>query len=370
MQITKSALSASLRQAGLVRPDRVNIIPQMGSVMINAMEKGHGGVVTQSVVEVEDVGSIKAFQVPFQHFRAIVDSMPDGMLTLKTVDADTVTVQSGRTRLKTRSICDPAVDVLSIDNAVSSCTLNGVALRGAIGQTLHAIAQKNPLPSLNTMRLEVSAGKAETIATDGRRMMVSRFDAEHNGGDIAVSIVDVALPMLAAMCEDGDVSINIVGKSVVIARGDWLCRMPVVENYPNWRRILTKGSNDDPQFTVEAPSLLAAMRRMIIVAEGETGQGRYGQLVRITTEGEALKLALVGNDSEDAVSIEYSGKTQIDIGTDARQIAELLAAIGDSKVNFTYIASGSNSGRIVVLPDNQRDMLTSRYVSTIAECRI
>lgn len=371
MKINKATLATALRHAGMVRPDRVNIVPNGdGAIIINAAEKGHGGVATQSVVQTEADGDVGAFQAPYQHFRAVVESMPEGVLTIKAVDNDAVTVQNGRTRLKTRAIYNPAVDMLSTDGASANCKLNGAALRGAIGQTVHAIAQKSPMESLNTMRLEVSNGNAEAVATDGRRMMVSRFEAQHAGGDIAISVVDTAMPLISAMADEGDVSIHIVGKSVVLARGAWLCRVPVIAKYPNWRRILTQHINPtDPQFTVDAPQLLGAMRRMIIADEGEAGQARYGHPVRVSTEGDAMRIALVGNDSEDVVSIE-SGVDQVDLGTDARQIADLLAAVGAGKVRVIYVGNGDGGGRIVVVPDDHRDLLTSRFVSTLTEYRI
>ena len=370
MKISKEALAAALRHAGAVRPDRINIIPDGdGTITINAAEKGHGGVVTQSVIEAEcDAGDAK-FQVPYQHFRSVVESMPDGLLTIAAAANDAVTVRNGVTRLKTRAIFNPAVDLLSTDGASARRTLDGSALRAAIRQTAHAVPQKDLRPYLNTLRLEVAGGTAEAVATDGHRMMVSRFDARDAGDDVAVSILNTAVGLLSAMADAGDVEILMIGKAVVLARGLWLCRIPVIDGYPKWRKILKRPETTDPQYTVDAPTLLAAMRRMIIVGEDEAGQRRYGLGVRMSGDGENLRVELAGNESEDTVAVEAPAGA-IDVGVDARLMADLLDAAGAGKVRITHVSANADTVAILVVPDDQRDPGTSRFASIVTEYRV
>jgi DNA polymerase III sliding clamp (beta) subunit (PCNA family) len=370
MKINKTALVAALRHAGTVRPDKVNIIPGADGITINAAEKGHGGVVTQSVVEAEIDAADAAFQAPYQRFRALVESMPDGVLSISVTASDAVTVRNGVTRLKTRAIFDPALDLLSTEGSQTCCTLPGRALRSAIGQTVHAIAEKDLRAFMTTLHLEVNNGIAEAVGTDGLRMMISRFDAQDAGSDISVSIINAALPLLSAMAEAGDVAIHLVGKTVVLARDAWLCRVPITDKYPDWRRMLSSPVSTDPGFTVDASALLPSMRRMIIVAEGEAGQARYGHGVTLSSDGDALRIQLAGNDSEDRVAIE-AVTGNIDIGANARQVLDLLDVVASvGKIRITHIGSGGSHGRIMVVPDDQRDPSASRFASIITEFQV
>lgn len=376
IKIEKADLGSALRNAGMIRPDKVNIIPAApGKIIVNASEKGHGGVVTQSVVECVVEGSGGAFQLPYANFRAVIDSMPDGVLDIRPSGPDAVTVRNGRTRLKTRALFDAAVDALSIGGASARCELGGKALRQAIGRTSHAMAEKDPRAFLNTLRLEISQGLAEVVATDGRRLMLSRFNADtaNHGGDIAVTVVNTAVPLLAAMAEAGDVAINLIGKTVVIERGEWLCRVPVIEGYPNWRKVMGGIEPSDPQCTVDATTMLAAMRRMIVVGDGESNGTRFGCLIRATTtdDGAALRIALAENESEDVMAVE-SGAGDIDMGLDARQIADALSAISAGKLRLVYLkgSNGVGNGRLIIVPDENHDLSVCAFASTITECRI
>ena len=369
LRIEKNELATALRHAGTVRPDRIALAPSGAAVTLNAAEKGHGGVVTQMSIAAECGGDEAPFQVPYQHFRSIVESMPDGVLDVRAASNDAVTVQNGKTKLKARAIFNPALDLLDATGANAQRVLDGAAIRSAIAQTIHAIPSKDVREYLTSMRLDVEDGVAAVVGTDGRRMMISRFAVTDSGDAIGISIVNPAIPMVAAMADKGNIRVYIKEKTVVIAQDQWMCRIPVISGYPNWRRTLARSASPDPAFTVSAVALLDAMKRMIVVAEGEAGQARYGHGVYLKQGDGGLSITLAGNDSEDLVAIDHV-EGDINITADARQLADLLGAVGDADVRITHVGGVTGSSRILVVPDNDRDQMTAKFTSIVTELRI
>ena len=372
MKIEKSALAAALRRTSHIRPERVNVFAGGDdSVIVNAQEKGHGGLVSQETINAAEVDGIR-FQAPYAHFRSMIDAMPDGPLTITVTGEDEITVKNGRTRLKSRVVSDPAIDALSSDGANTVITLAGQPLRKAIAQTSHAMGQKDVRPYLNALHLRISQGKAEAVATDGYQMMVSRFAVEHDGAVVDLSIINTAVPMLAAMADENDVSIHMHEKTTVFKSGNWMCRLPVMAPFNGWLRVLGSIQEKGVEAVVDVPPLLASMNRMLVTHEGGDLGNKKPCLVRILGTNNVLTLSLVGNDSEDAVDTEGMSGI-VDFWINARQVADALEATKVAKVRLHYsnpAGQQNGQGKLVLLPESTSDMTQAAFLSMTMEHRI
>lgn len=368
MKIQKAALVAALRRIGAIRPERINLMSDDRMVTLNASEKGHGGVVTQYAIEAMlDPSDVRdAFQISYQHFRSIVESMPDGVLTIAAKDNDSVIVRNAGTRLKAKAVFKPAIDLLSVEGETPRTHLDGGSLRKAIAQTEHAIPKAHTSIALTSLHIEVSEGVAHVVGTDSLRLMVSRFAAKDAGSDANVSVAGAAIPLLSAMADEGDVDIHFVDKSIVVAQGVWLCRVPAIgQSYPSWRRILSRQAElNVAEFSIGSGDFLLSMRRMLIAADSQ----RTGVGVKMDGDAERLNVSLPTNDSLDSVAMKNSSGV-ISLAANPRQLAELLSAIGDGDIRVSHQSSKSY-GVIIVTPDDQRDVNTSRFVSVITEYRL
>jgi hypothetical protein len=372
LKIEKSALAAALRRASHIRPERVNVFARGdNSITVNAQEKGHGGLVSQETINALETDGVQ-FQALYGHFRSMIDAMPDGTITIDETGADEITVKNGRTRLKTRVISNPAIDELSSDGVCKAITLAGQPLRKAIAQTSHAMAQKDVRAYMNALHMRISQGRAEAVATDGFRMMISRFAVEHDGPSVDLSIINTAVPTLAAMAEENDVTVYMHEKTTVFQSGNWVCRLPIMEPFTGWTRVLAAIQPQGGEAISDLPPLLASMQRMLVAHEGSEFNAKQPCLVRVSGASDVLTLSLVGNDSADAIDTEGMSR-DMEFGIDARQVADALEAAKVAKVRLHYsppVSSMSGSGRLVLLPESTSDLTKSAFLAMIMEHRI
>lgn len=221
---------------------------------------------------------------------------------------------------KFRLVGLPAEEYPAVDLALAEGSLgvDGGLLRTLVGRTSYAMSVDESRPFLNGLYLVARNRELRLVATDGHRLALART-AVQTDGEMAGIVPRKAVQELTRVlgnAERVDLSIG-ESKFFVRTEGFELVSKLVEGQFPNYEQVIPKSS--PVQVVVEREPLLAAIRRVAVIADDRT------RPVRLTlAEGEVRLSAQSQELGEAEEALPASGRGDVTIGFNARYLVDAL----------------------------------------------
>lgn len=232
--------------------------------------------------------------------------------------------------------------VVAQGKARTVLTIQSGPLGEMIARTIFATARENTRYAINGVLLNRVGKRIEMVATDGRRLALSRADAASaDGGDETVSCIipTKALSMLQKLLVSGDerVTIAITDNQILFAiGGDGDARAVLASNlvegtFPPYEDVIPK--DQDKKVTFDRDLLNSAVRRAALLTNEES------RGVRMSFHGAEKRVALTSRAPEMGeadIQIDlrdYDGE-DIEIGFNPHFITDALKVITEPEVSM------------------------------------
>ena len=218
-----------------------------------------------------------------------------------------------------------------------SLDLDSNLLRTIIGKTAFAVSTDDLRPSMMGVLFQWRNAEFRAVATDGHRLVqithTGALAAVNTGGDREVIIPSKALNIVLRSIDSGAVSV-VFGKTNVrftFADVQLLSRI-IDERYPNYESVIP--IENDKQLDVNRAAIIAAVHRCSIFSNAVTNQIRFSiskDIVRVFAEDVDF-----GGEAKESVPAVFSTDEELDVGFNAKYIAEALAHLDCEDVAFRF----------------------------------
>jgi DNA polymerase III subunit beta len=299
------------------------------------------------------VGKPGVMLLPGKKLDEIASELPDGCTLDVRLREDAVHLWCGETRTRYRLATIPVHEFPSPPEVPweSAFPVPTATLKLLIARTSFAASTEETRPILNGVLWELGEREMSMVATNGHRLAVTRmeaagaapaagegvFAAADDGAEDAESrdviIHPRPLALITRLAQDGE-EVRVARKRTYVGfRGPgWeIVTRTIPGPYPNYRSVIPQ--DNDRALVADRVALVAAVRRMAIVASDQTHRIRFvlgGPMMRVAVETPDL-----GTAHED-VPVDYQGGP-LEIGFNAQYLLELLRYLpaGDVRMCFS-----------------------------------
>jgi DNA polymerase-3 subunit beta len=343
--------------------ERRNTIPILSNVLIRASKDGSCALkgtdldleISISVsAQVETAGEIT---VAAETLLAFVSKLPKGSQVKLEMADERLKIRSGRSSCTLVTL--PATDFpdLAVGDMTHNFVLTKDSFKQLFGKTQFAISTEETRYYLNGIYLHAaSKDKMKACATDGHRLALVEQPLPEGAAGMAGIIVprktvDQALRLVEAA---DNVAVSLSANKIIMVFGDTRMASKLVDGtFPDYGRVIPQGQNMIALF--DRGDVAAAAGRVATVSSDR------GRAVKLSfTEG-GLNLMVVNPDAgsaEEDVEADYAG-APLDIGLNARYLADVLGEVSGEKVRMALTDPGSpvliqsdgdNTATFVVMP--------------------
>lgn len=338
----KSAAALLAAAAGAV--ERRNTIPILANVLIEF--DGAALSVTGTDLDVTASRSAAACggvpwsaTAPAEVLRGFIGKLPDkAELSIEPDGDNRLVLISGRARLRVQTL--PATDFpqMSGEDADTTFDAPAEALATMLKAAVVAVSAEEARYYLNGVYLHASADRLTAVATDGYRMVTDAIDLPDGAETMPGVIVPTkAVRMIVAMLGRHDAARVTVsqGRIGVVAGDETVVSKLIDGTFPDYQRVIPAGNAIRAQ--IVAADLLAAVARVVAVSD------ERGRPVKLSFRDGALDLEArnaSGSEAVDEVAAAVEGGA-VEIGVNARYLADVVTAIGGETADFRLADAGS-----------------------------
>jgi DNA polymerase III subunit beta len=311
-------------------------LPILANVLITAVDGKIGFNTTDLDVavsvaapgEVQEAGDIT---LPAKRLQEIAKQAPEGVVRFAAA-ADKVTVETGKARFKLLGLPSsefPSFPVVNFTGKAAPIT--GATLSLLIEQVAFCASSVPSRPVLSGVLWELRPDRLTMIATTGHRL--AKLDVPTTGAASADVIVPTKTLDLVRKLFADDAAVEVAqnGSHIGFRSGDTFVLSRLIEGpYPNARQVLPK--NNDRALTVDTAALLAALKRVAIVASEQS------RTTTLTSAEKSIRLATQTPDKGEAaetVAAIWEGDA-ITIGFNADYLIEMLKRVPTDSVRMTF----------------------------------
>lgn len=297
--------------------------------------------------ETNQITQSAQFLIPSKVFYDIIDSLPDGMMRLETIeDKNTMKITwiGGASVIPLFDTNDYPVakTTYSEDDTIS---FNGEELATAISKTVKFVSDNELHPALCGVHLDIRKDKACIVASDCQSLVVN--DVKCLGKEIKCIISEKSASMLKSFKTDEEIKATITANDAIF-RNDTLemtCRL-INQKYPAYEKVIPQGGHT---MSFERKTLLQTIRRVKVCADkGMTSIQMQIKNDRLTVTAEDNALSM---SAKETINNEYSGD-EMTISVKADMMMEILNVI--SSENITMTVSAPNKA-VVITPENKSE---------------
>lgn len=312
--------------------ERRTPIPILGNVLLTA--EGDGvvvaatdqqiGVRRRCEAKVKKKGSTTANG---RMLHDIVRELPEGNLSVRSLENHWIEIQSGKSRFKVVGIDPqefPAMPRMA-QEAEEIVRIPAQTLGEMIGRSLFAVSVDETRVNLSGIYVDRSeAGLLRLVATDGHRLAMVARPVEGLTRSDSVILPRKGIVELRRLLEGGDEPVALATRSPVVhaTRGAVELSMRLVEGeFPDYRQVIPTTSTRHVGVGLEA--LEGALRRVSLVSS-EISHG-----IKIAATEGALRISSVNPDrgeAEEEIEAEFSGEP-VTVGFNARYLLDVLNVV-------------------------------------------
>jgi DNA polymerase-3 subunit beta len=334
--ITREHLQEGLAAVAASIPAKTTL-PVLSNILVEAHADGLRlsgtdldiAVSTTIAASVEEEGAIT---LPARKLVEIVREMPSAAINISSAGEQRVTIECGRSKFKLLGLPReefPAFPSVSFDD---SWKCSAQDLQKLIGHVAFAASTEESRPILNGVLWELRPERMRMVATNGHRL--ARMDVPVEGG---AEEADLIVPPKAleqirrGFDSDQEIEIAKSENHLGFRSATTQIFTRLIEGpYPNYEQVIPR--ENDKNLTVDKAALIAALRRMSIVASDQTHR------VRVGLANGSCKLSVQTPDlgeAQEEVTVTYDGST-MEIGFNAAYLLEVLKYLPTEEVRLTF----------------------------------
>lgn len=225
-----------------------------------------------------------------------------------------------------------------------SLDLESPLLRNIVGKTVFAVSSDDLRPSMMGVLFQWKGGEFRAVSTDGHRLVqvkhAGALAAAFADGDREIIIPAKALNLMLRTMESGTVTVAFGRTNVRFIFGDMqLVSRIIDERYPNYESVIPQ--ENTKRLDVSRAAMISAVKRCSIFSNAVTNQIRFSVArdgVRVFAEDVDS-----GGEAKESVSGTFSEDEDLDIGFNAKYIADALAHLESDDVSF-YFSTATRAG--------------------------
>lgn len=221
-----------------------------------------------------------------------------------------------------------------VDTAVSF-SVPSVIIKKMVEKTSFAVSADETRQSLNGILWDIRDKEMRMVATDGHRLGYAAY--KHSAkieSSRNVILPPKAMNQLCRLLSEDEIKEvqSVIGTSHVsfTAGASTITTKLIQGPYPNYDQVIPKANNK--RASIDCSELIAALRRVSILASGKTHQVKYA------FQKDQLTLSVVNRDfgaeAKEDVPISYSADA-LDIGFNAGFFIEILKLVNTPRVRLS-----------------------------------
>ncbi|HEV8306615.1 MAG TPA: DNA polymerase III subunit beta [Methylomirabilota bacterium] len=257
----------------------------------------------------------------------LVRELPAQPITLTLQDNGWVQLLCGPAAFRLVGLPAEEYPPLESGEAEGWVSVDGGRLRAMLARTSYAMSQDESRPFLNGLYLVVKKHELRLVATDGHRLALARAEVAADtemGGIVPRKAVQEVGRVLAGNDE----------ATLAVRENQFYLRTPgfglacklIEGTFPNYEQVLPK--SHPRHLTVEREPLIAALRRVSVVADDRT------RPIRLTASPAALRLSASSQElgeAEEVLPADFAGE-ELTIGFNARYLLDALGPMDAERV--------------------------------------
>ncbi|QYK47731.1 MAG: DNA polymerase III subunit beta [Phycisphaeraceae bacterium] len=335
--------------------------PQLTCVKLTAEKSGKAGSLTLSATDAEisirlrisqvDVTQPGEVLIPADKLRQIV-SAEDAAPTLSLEsDGDACHIKGDDAHFKVLGYPPadfPAIPGLEATTGKTGFTQDAATLGGLIARTVFATARENTRYAINGVLLKRDGKRMEMVATDGRRLALTRTHvaADKDAQPLSCIVPTKALNMLTRLLGNPDeqVRISLTDNQIVFALGETavLASNLVEGTFPPYEDVIPK--DHDIKVTFDRDVLSSAVRRAALLTNEES-RGVRMSFKKADKQVELSSRAPEMGEAEIRVDLAGFDGGDIEIGFNPTFITDALKVIPENQI-IMELKSSSKPGLI------------------------
>ena len=308
-------------------------LPILANVLIEAREDGLRVAATDLEVgaRVAVPGTVVrpgAITLAARKLHELVRELPSQPIRFVLQDNGWVQLVCGTASFRLVGLPAEEYPPLEIDAAGDWVAVDGARLRSMLTRTSFAMGQDESRPFLNGVYVKLKTRELSIVATDGHRLALAKIEVDSEG-EMAGIVPRKAVQEMGRVLGAAEEASLAVRESQFYLRtpGFALASKLIEGQFPNYEQVLPKGH--PRRLTVERESLIAALRRVSVVADDRT------RPVRLTAAPGVLRLWASSQElgeAEEVLTAEFSGEELV-IGFNARYLLDAIVPMeGDQTV--------------------------------------
>ncbi|HEV8675764.1 MAG TPA: DNA polymerase III subunit beta [Methylomirabilota bacterium] len=307
-------------------------LPILGNVLIEAQNGGLRVAATDLEVGARvtvpaTVARPGAITLAARKLLELVRELPAQPITLKLQDSGWVQLLCGSAAFRLVGLPADEYPPLESGEPDASVSLEGGRLRAMLARTSYAMSQDESRPFLNGLYLVVKKGDFRLVATDGHRLALARATVDATV-EMAGIVPRKAVQELGRVLGGSDEATLAVHENQFVLRtaGFVLTSKLIEGTFPSYEQVLPKGH--PRRLTVERELLIAALRRVSVVADDRT------RPIRLTVGPSTLRLSASSQElgeAEEVLAAEAAGD-ELTIGFNTRYILDALGPMEGDRV--------------------------------------
>ena len=249
----------------------------------------------------------------------LIRELPAQPIGLTLTDNGWVRLDCGKATFKLVGLPAEEFPPLEMDAAEGWVAVDGAKLRAMLTRTSYGMSQDESRPFLNGLYLVLRDGQLRSVATDGHRLAMARVDVEVDK-EFSGIVPRKAVQEMSRVLGASD------GAKLALRENQFFLRTPgftlasklIEGQFPNYEQVLPKGH--PRRLTVERELLMAALRRVSVVADDRT------RPIRLTAGPDGLRLSASSQElgeAEEQLPAEFAGE-EMTIGFNARYLLDAI----------------------------------------------
>lgn len=337
LEIEQSTLSNLLTRVYSAVEKR-NSIPILGNVLIKADGDTLTATATDLDVSVTSTAAATVIQpgattVRADQFVDIVKALSKGKLVTLESDGMTLSIQSGRSKLKLASLPIEDFPAIAGDDYTSEFEALEESLARLFNLSAIAMSTDETRYYLQGVYLHPADGLVRAVATDGHRL--AKIDSDIEADFPSVIVPRKTVGLLKSLLADGNATVRISESKIQVDLGHSVVTSKVIDGtFPDYSRIIP--SDHKSEVTISAADVKQAAALVAKVS------GERVRAVKITAEPGLLRLSVRSGIDEgiEEVDAELYGDP-VECGFNSKYLADVLSACNGDQAVLRFDGGGN-----------------------------
>jgi len=276
-----------------------------------------------------------ACTIPARKLYEYVKLLPEGDISIKTLENHWVAIRSGRSNTKMVGMARANFPALPNFPTTAIAKIPAPALRTLIAKTIFAVSSEESRYTLNGALMVLKPDSITMVATDGHRLahVEKSLKAALPGiSELKVLVPKKAMAELNSLLQSGDVEEVEFGRdeSTLFFRlgSRLLTSRQLTGQFPNYEAVLPRDNNKI--ITLSRDEITGAILRVSQFADERSGA------IRLRLEQNEIKISSSSTEtgeSEDKIETSYSGDVMT-IGFNSQYLLDFLKAADTSEIRL------------------------------------